>query len=142
MKDRLALALVALLAAAAASASAGEPEGVPLAPPTGLVAAQQPGLGRGDFDFSMDAATLRPGSPGTYVVRVLTQLPVRALLQQTQANKASVALHLAAFDAPGALRALTRMDSAAAAPRAGTGGSPDVEKAPGDGADEIGRAHV
>jgi GWxTD domain-containing protein len=128
MTYRFARTLVAVLAASAASASAGEPGGSPLASPPGLEAAQQPGLGRGDFDFSMDAASVRPGSPGKYVVRVLTQLPVRALLQQTQANQATVSLHLAAFDAPEALRALTRMDSAAAA--GGEAGSVGAEDKP------------
>ena len=75
----------------------------------------QPGSGRGDFEFAMDATSLRPAGPGKTLVRVLVQLPARAILEQTRADAASLGIRLSAFDAGSALRALAGRDTLAAA---------------------------
>jgi GWxTD domain-containing protein len=73
-----------------------------------LESALQPGLGRGDFEFHVDAASLRPAVAGRTLVRVLVQLPVRAFLEGTRADRADLRLRVRAHEAHLALAALAR----------------------------------
>lgn len=113
------------LAALLAAASPGR--GDSLAPsPTSigvLESALQPGLGRGDFEFHVDAASLRPAVAGRTLVRVLVQLPVRAFLDGTRADRADLRLQVRAYEARTAEAVLARqLASSEADPDKGEGG--------------------
>ena len=95
--------LAVILGAAAVRAQPGAPE-----PEIG--ASLRPGLGRGDFDFEVDVAGLRPAAAGKVVTRVLVQFPVHRLLEQTDANRADLQLQVRVFDAEKALAALSAME--------------------------------
>jgi GWxTD domain-containing protein len=97
------LLLAVLLGMAAAAAE-------PAAPVPEIGAALCPGLGRGDFDFEVDVAGLRPAAAGKVVTRVLVQFPVRRLLEQTDANQADLDLQVRVYDAEKALAALAQME--------------------------------
>lgn len=103
-----------LLSVAIVCGTAGSAPADDVPTPPGLSAALQPGLGAGDFEFYVDAACLRPASSGRTLVRVLVQLPLRAFLVQTKADRADVRLQARAFDAKSALDLIAAEDAAAA----------------------------
>lgn len=81
----------------------------------------QPGLGRGDFEFLFDAGGREPAGENRTQVRVLVQIPVRRVLEQTQKDRAELRLLVRVLPAERALEMLDRSlgdaDSLVAAPR-------------------------
>lgn len=59
----------------------------------------QPGVGRGDFEFLVDAYGREAVAPQRTQVRVLVQIPVRTLLEQTQKERAELRLRVRALPA-------------------------------------------
>ncbi|UCE01786.1 MAG: GWxTD domain-containing protein [Candidatus Latescibacterota bacterium] len=76
-----------------------------------LASSLHAGLGRGDFEFNMDVAATGRGSEGRAISRVLTQLPIRLLLDQADANVAEMRVQARAYDAERALEALARLEA-------------------------------
>jgi len=79
-----------------------------VAPTSGIASILQPGVGRGDFEFYVDAAGVAPTAQGRTRVRVLVQIPARALLDQSRKDKIELRFVLHAFDAATGLEALSR----------------------------------
>jgi GWxTD domain-containing protein len=98
-------------APAADSARAGAADEV-------LGSSLQPGIGRGDFEFILDAASLQPAADGRTSVRALVQLPVRAFLEMGGKNRAELHLQVRAYAAAAAMQALEQRRPAAPQPGA------------------------
>lgn len=74
----------------------------------GIASTLQPGVGRGDFEFYVDAAGIGPAADGRTLVRVLVQVPARALLDQSRKDRVDLRFAVHAFDAATGLEALSR----------------------------------
>jgi GWxTD domain-containing protein len=147
LRDRLGILLWVACLAASAPAGAQAPA-TPAAPApaaenaaeapdqNGVVAtALQPGVARGDFEFFVDALSQSPAGTQATLVRCIVQLPVRAFLDLTKANKADLRLRVRAYEAEAAL---ARLQAAAAAapvkPKATAAESSRAASARGDDA--------
>lgn len=92
-----------------APAAIAHSEDPPVAAPPGVVGSTlQPGTAIGDFVFQIDAAALRPAGDGKTVLRVLVHMPMRAILNQTRAERADLRLRLRVYPADAAFAALGR----------------------------------
>jgi len=74
----------------------------------GIASTLQPGIGAGDFEFYADAAGIAPAAAGITSVRVLIQIPARALLDQSRNDRVELRLAAQAYEAATGLEALSR----------------------------------
>jgi GWxTD domain-containing protein len=74
----------------------------------GIASTLQPGIGAGDFEFYADAAGVAPATTGMTLVRVLIQVPARALLDQSRKNRVELRFVAQAYPAAPGLDALSR----------------------------------
>ncbi|MFQ5599458.1 MAG: GWxTD domain-containing protein [Candidatus Krumholzibacteriia bacterium] len=81
------------------------------APETTLASSLHPGVGRGDFEFHVDAAGLHRAGAGKVVARVLVQLPVRQVLEETRANEADLRVRVGVYEADAVFAAFEKLTS-------------------------------